>query len=142
MDKDNCLVKVQSEDGKTFDMLVLKEFEYKNKKYAVLSEIDHCNCGDDCGCDEDCDCGCQEGEKCTCEGKCHCNDDCECGDDCHCDDECNCGCHGKCHHDDEPILCLLEITKDKDGSEIFKSIDDEKLFDKLVKEADKVLYED
>ena len=36
----------------------------------------------------------------------------------------------------------LEISKDKDGNEVFKSIDDEKLFNELVEEADKVLYED
>lgn len=111
MDKDNCLVKVQSEDGKTFDMLILKEFDYKKKKYAVLTEIDACGCG--------------------------------CEDECHCDEDCDCGCHEEeCHCDDEPMLCLLEITKDKDGKEIFKSIDDEKLFNELVEEADRILYED
>ena len=128
MEKDNCLVKVQGEDGKTFDMLILKEFEYKDKKYAVLTEMDHCSCDDDCNCDEDCDCGCQDGEECTCEGNCHCDDECGCNEGCHCHEE--------------PMLCLLEITKDKDGSEVFKSIDDEKLFNELVEEADKVLYED
>jgi hypothetical protein len=124
MDKDNCLVKVEGEDGKVFDMLILKEFDYKNKKYAVLSEIDACGCHHKCECDDDCDCGCNEGEECTCE------------------DECDCGCEGHCHSDEEPLLCLLEITKDKGGNEIFKSIDDEKLFNELVEEADKILYED
>ena len=131
MDKDNCLVKVEGEDGKIFNMLILKEFDYKNKKYAVLTEIEH-----GCDCDETCDCGCQDGEECTChsheECSCGCSDDKECS----CEDEC-CGCHS-----DEPVLCLLEISKDKEGNEVFKSIDDEKLFNELVEEADKVLYED
>ena len=125
MEKDNCLVRVENEDGKTYDMLILKEFEYKDKKYAVLTEInedchcgcdDECNCGDECNCDDNCNCGCNEGKE------------------CHCDHDCKC--------EDEPFLCLLEVAKDKDGNEIFKSIDDEKLFNKLIEEADKVLYED
>lgn len=136
MDKDNCLVKVQGEDGKVFNMLILKEFDYKNKKYAVLTEIEHdCHCDDECDCDETCDCGCQEGKECTCHDECHCG----CSHDEH---ECSCEDGCGCHHDDEPMLCLLEITKDKDGNEMFKSIDDEKLFNELVEEADKVLYED
>ena len=40
------------------------------------------------------------------------------------------------------MLCLLEITKDKDGNEVFKSIDDENLFNELVEKADKILYKD
>ena len=120
MEKENNLVRVEGEDGKTFDMLILNEFEHKNKKYAILSEIDHCHCDEDCNCDEDCDCGCQDGKECTCEDECHCG----------------------CHCDEEPIVCLLEITKDKDGNEIFKSIDDEKLFNELVEKADKILYKD
>lgn len=148
MEKENNLVRVEGEDGKTFDMLILNEFEHKNKRYAILSEIAHCNCDDDCNCDEDCDCGCQDGKECTCEGECHCgchnecDEDCDCGcqegKECTCEDECHCG----CHCDEEPIVCLLEITKDKDGNEVFKSIDDEKLFNELVEKADKVLYED
>lgn len=125
MDKDNCLVKVQGEDGKTFDMLILKEFDYKDKRYAILSEFDACGCSDEC--DDECDCGCESDE-------CTCGDDCECG--CHEENhECHCGC-------DEPMLCILEIAKDKDGSEVFKSIDDEKLFNELVEEADKFICED
>ena len=134
MDKDNCLLKVQGEDGKVFNMLILKEFDYKNKKYAVLTEIEHnCSCDEDCDCDETCDCGCQEGKECTCHDECSCG----CAHEDH-----ECSCEGGCHSDDEPMLCLLEITKDKDGNEMFKSIDDEKLFNELVEEADKVLYED
>lgn len=93
---DNNLVKIETEDGKTLNLLILEEFEYKNKKYALLSELDHM-----CECEEDCDC-----EKCDC---------------------------------DDEDLYLLEITKDKDGSEIFKSIDDEKLFDEVSSELEKLL---
>ena len=136
MDKENNLVKVQDENGKTFDMLILNEFEHKNKKYAILTEIDACHCGDDCDCDDDCDCG----------KECHCDESCDCGcqegKECTCEGECHCGCQEGCHCDDEPMLCLLEITKDKDGNEVFKSIDDEKLFNELVEKADKLLYED
>ena len=120
MDKDNCLVKVQGEDGKVFDMLILKEFDYKNKKYAVLTEIDSCMCG----CHDECDCGDED---------CHCADECGCHEE---DHECN------CRHDDEPTLCLLEITTDSEGNELFKSIDDEKMFNELVEEADRILYKD
>src|SRR5574344_1269998 len=106
MEDENNLVRVESENGEFLDMLILKEFDYKEKKYAVLMEMDSCKCGDDCDCedkcdcDEDCDCGCQEGKECNCH------------------EECNC--------DGEKALCILEITKDKDGNEVFKSIDDEK----------------
>lgn len=147
MEKDNCLVQVEGEDGKVFNMLILKEFDYKNKKYAVLTEVDKCHCGckDECDCDDDCECGCNEGEECNCEHECHCHDNCDCDDDCECG--CNegkeCTCEHECHcKDEEDVLCILEITKDKDGNEIFKSIDDEKLFNEIVEEADKVLYED
>ena len=126
MEKDNCLVRVENEDGKTYEMLILKEFEYKEKKYAVLTEIN-----------EDCHCGCDE--DCECKDNCNCDDDCDCG--CNEGKECHCNEHNcECEH--EPFLCLLEVTKDKDGNEIFKSIDDEKLFNKLIEEADKVLCED
>lgn len=102
--EDNKLVKIESEDGKSYNMLILNEFDHKNKKYAVLMEMK------DCGCDDDCDC----------------EHDCDCGDDC-------------CCSHDEPILCILEITKDKDGNEIFKSIDDEKTFNEVASKADEIL---
>ena len=139
MDKDNSLVKVQGEDGKIFNMLILKEFDYKNKKYAVLTEFDKCYCED--GCDETCDCGCNEKKECTCDDdcKCNCHEECDCGckEENSCHDQCGCG-----HCNDEPMLCLLEILKDKDGNEIFKSIDDEIIFNELVEEADKILFKD
>ena len=116
MKDDNNLVKVESEDGKTFNLLVLKEFDYKKKKYAVLTQIDGCNCEDECDCGEkcdcECDCGCKEGKECTC-------------DDCSCNDS----------------VFILEITKDKEGKEIFKSIDDEDLFNEVVDKADELFSE-
>ena len=92
----------------------IKDVEAEEKVTEVEETEKECSCG--CGCSENCDCGCQEGKECTCNDECHC--------------------------EQEPILCLLEITKDKEGNEVFKSIDDEKLFDEIVKEADKILYED
>ena len=108
--EDNKLVKIESEDGKSYNMLILNEFDHKNKKYAVLMEMK------DCGCDDDCDC----------EHDCECEHDCDCGDDC-------------CCSHDEPMLCILEITKDKDGNEIFKSIDDEKTFNEVASKVDEIL---
>ena len=128
---ENNLVKVQTEDGEELNLLILEEFEYKKKKYAVLTELDNCDCGDDCDCKEgkECtcgdDCGCKEGKECTCGDDCGCKEgkECTCGDDCGCDDE---------------SLFILEITKDKDGNEIFKSIDDDKLFEELINETEKL----
>ncbi len=107
---ENNLVRFEDENGKTFEMIILKEFDYKKKKYAVLMSGD-CSCGDDCNCHDD--------------------------KECNCDDECECGCHGS-----KKEVFLLEITKDKDNNEMFKQIEDEKLFDEVVKEADKILYEE
>ena len=136
--EDNNLVKIETEDGETLNLLILEEFEYKNKKYALLSNLDNtCNCGEECDCDDDCNCG----DDCKCNEDCNCEDDCNCGDHCNCGDDCNCGNHCDCGDDCncEDDLYLLEITKDKDGSEIFKSIDDDKLFDEVSKELEKLL---
>ena len=62
----NNVVKFENEEGKVFEMLILKEFDYKEKKYAVLLDSD-------CNCDETCECGCQD------NGECTCGDDCDCG---------------------------------------------------------------
>jgi hypothetical protein len=48
MENENNLVRVESEDGKVYNLLILKEFDYKKKKYAILTELD--------GCDDDCNC--------------------------------------------------------------------------------------
>ena len=45
--EDNKLVKIESEDGKSYNMLILNEFDHKNKKYAVLMEMNNCGCDDD-----------------------------------------------------------------------------------------------
>ena len=116
MENENNLVRVESEDGKVYNLLILKEFDYKKKKYAILTELD---ASDD-------DCHCKEGKECTCGDDCNCKEgkECTCGDDCHCENE---------------SIFILEITKDKDGNEIFKSIDDEKTFDEIVEKADELL---
>ena len=82
--EDNKLVKIESEDGKSYNMLILNEFDHKNKKYAVLMEMNNCGCDDDCDCEHDCDSNCD----------CECEHDCDCGDDC-------------CCSHDEPMLCIL-----------------------------------
>ena len=51
--EDNKLVKIESEDGKSYNMLILNEFDHKNKKYAVLMEMNNCGCDDDCDCEHD-----------------------------------------------------------------------------------------
>ena len=142
---ENNLVKVQTEDGEELNLLILEEFEYKKKKYAVLTELDNCDCEDDCGCKEgkECtcgdDCGCKEGKECTCGDDCGCKEgkECTCGDDCGCKEGKECTCKDDCNCDDESLF-ILEITKDKDGNEIFKSIDDDKLFEELINETEKL----
>lgn len=101
MNEENNIVRFETDEGEVFDMIVIKEFEYKDKKYAVLIE--------DSICDNNCDCGCKE------------------------DKECN------CNHNE---ICILEISKDKDNNDIFITIDDEKLYNEVIEEADKILYED
>ena len=128
---ENNLVKVQTEDGEELNLLILEEFEYKKKKYAVLTELDNCDCGDDCGC--------KEGKECTCGDDCGCKEgkECTCGDDCGCKEGKECTCEDDCGCDDESLF-ILEITKDNDGNEIFKSIDDDKLFEELINETEKL----
>ena len=120
MKNDNNLVVVETEDGKELKLLILEEFDYKKKKYAILTELENCEC--------ECDCGCKEGKECTCGDDCGCKEgkECTCGDDCNCNNE---------------SLFILEITKDKDGNEIFKSIDDDKLFDEVVNKAEEIFGE-
>ena len=64
--EDNKLVKIESEDGKSYNMLILNEFDHKNKKYAVLMEMNNCGCDEDCDCEHDCDSNCD----CECEHDC------------------------------------------------------------------------
>lgn len=114
-------VRFEGENKETFDMIILKEFDYNKKKYAVLMEDNSCSCG----CNDECSC---EHDK-----KCDCNDD-----NCHCDDDCDCGCKKDC---DEGVY-ILEITMDEYGNEVFKSIEDEKTFNEVANKADELLYED
>ena len=37
------------------------------------------------------------------------------------------------------MICILAITKDNDGNEIFKSIDDEETFNEVASCADEIL---
>lgn len=106
MEETNNVISFKDEKGNTFEMIVLKEFDYKSKRYAVLMDD---NCDDDCNCEEECTCGCND------------------------DKECNCN---------ENNIYILEITKDKKGNEILKEIEDKKILDAVIKEADRVLYEE
>lgn len=115
MDEMTSRVKFEGDNGESFEMIVLKEFDYKKRRFAVLME-DGCNCH--CN-DDSCTCN-HEGK----EDKCTC-DECDC-------DECDC---------DDNGLYILEVAMDEYGNEVFKPIEDEKLFDEVIEKADKVLYE-
>ena len=115
MDEMTSRVKFEGDNGESFEMIVLKEFDYKKRRFAVLME-DGCNCH--CN-DDSCTCN-HEGK----EDKCTC-DECDC-------DECDC---------DDNGLYILEVAMDEYGNEVFKPIEYEKLFDEVIEKADKVLYE-
>ena len=145
---ENNKVEFKDENNEIFEMVILKEFEHKKKKYAILME-DDCKCDDHCECNDDCECD----DHCGCDDHCECNDDCDCGcnDHCECDDDCDCDCgcddHCECNDDcdcgcNDKGIYIFEITKDKDGNEVFEPIKDEKEFEDVVKKADKVLYEE
>ncbi len=112
MEKLDNIVKFETETGETIEMIVLKEFEHKKNKYAILMDAHGCDCDDDCKCDD----------------KCECDDDCKCEDEC--DDDCGCGGEG---------FYLFKREKDKDGKDIYKSIEDEKEIEEVLKEVEKVL---
>lgn len=80
----------EDEDGTKFEMTILKEFNYKNKNYAVLMEDDEH--------EEECDC--------------------------------------------EKNIGILEVIKEKDGTETFVTIEDDTLFDEVVTEAERKIYEE
>lgn len=80
----------EDEDGTKFEMTILKEFNYKNKNYAVLMEGDEHK--------EECDC--------------------------------------------EKNIGILEVIKEKDGTETFVTIEDDTLFDEVVNEAERKIYEE
>lgn len=55
MEKDMKKVVLTDENGDEYELDVVKEFDYKDKKYIVLYE-DGCGCEDDCDCHEECEC--------------------------------------------------------------------------------------
>jgi hypothetical protein len=87
-------VRFEDDNGNTFEMILLKEFTYNKKKYAVLMEADSCE---------------------TCNEGCHCED---------------------------KNMGILEVTKDKDGKDVFITIEDDKLFEEAVAKAEEALLED
>ena len=112
MEKLDNLVKFETETGETIEMIVLKEFTNKKNKYAILMDAHGCECGDECDCEDDC-----KGD-----------DKCSCGDKC--DDDCDCGGEG---------FYLFKIEKDKDGKDVYKSIEDDSEIEEVLKEVEKVL---
>ncbi|HHT38655.1 MAG TPA: DUF1292 domain-containing protein [Mollicutes bacterium] len=64
MEKEIKTATVVDENGEEFELAVIKEIEYKDKKYAVLYEGDSCECDFDEECEEDCECGCHEDDDC------------------------------------------------------------------------------
>jgi uncharacterized protein YrzB (UPF0473 family) len=67
MEKEIKTAILTDEDGKEYELEVIKEFDYKDKHYAVLyDEYDECDeeeceCNDEC--DEECTCGCHHDEE-------------------------------------------------------------------------------
>jgi len=114
MEKEIKIATLVGEDGVEYELEVVKEFDYKDKKYAVLYE-DDCDCDNECECDED-DCKCGE----------ECEEECEC--DCH-EDECDCDGH----------IYVLEVVKGEDGKELYNEID-ESLMEELIPIVEKELY--
>ena len=122
MDEERDYVVFTDEDGKEFELDVIKYFFYKDNEYAILAD---CSCGCDCeSCEEECDD--EEGglyimriivsedgqteefvppededmdeliamaEEVLGEDDCCCGEDCDCGED-----DCGCGEHEHdCH---------------------------------------------
>ena len=55
MDEMTSRVKFEGDNGESFEMIVLKEFDYKKRRFAVLME-DGCNChcnDDSCTCNHE-----------------------------------------------------------------------------------------
>jgi uncharacterized protein YrzB (UPF0473 family) len=82
------------EDGVEYELEVIKEFNYKDKRYAVLYE-EGCHCEDECECDDEC------------------GDDCEC--DCHSEED-------MCEDSDH--IYILEVIKDDDGNDTYNEVDE------------------
>ncbi len=50
MAKENKKVVLNYEDGGEIELEIIKEFEYKGKKYALMFDKEELDCGDDCQC--------------------------------------------------------------------------------------------
>jgi len=95
MKKEMKEVILNDEDGNELTLNLFKEFEYKNKTYAILFE-DH-----------------------------------ECDDEC--DDECD--------HEEGHNVYIMEVKKDNDKEEYIE-VNNDKLIEELIDEAEKLIYEE
>jgi len=130
MEKEIEVVTITDENGEEFELEVLKEFNYKDKKYIVLYENMGCTCDEECECHHDED---ECGDECTCD-----HDSDECDDECTCDhdsDECDDNC------EEEGQIYLFEISKNDKGEEVFEEVD-EKLMEEIIPIVEKELYEE
>ncbi len=122
MEKEVKLAVLVDEDGVEYELEIVKEFDYKDKKYAVLYE-GNCSCNEECCCEED-----DEDEEHDCEE--NDNDDCECGSNC------------DCHEDDEECdghIYVFEVVRDEEGKEVYNEVDPG-LMEELIPIVEKELY--
>lgn len=125
MEKEVKMATLVDEEGSEYELEVVKEFDYKDKKYAVLYD-DACDCDDEDESEEETDDESEEEEEeetCECDEKC--DDDCEC----HCHDEDDCGGH----------IYVLEVVKGEDGKDSYGEVD-ESLMEELIPIVEKELY--
>lgn len=113
MEKEIKVVTFTDEEGNQVELEVLVEFNHNDKDYVVLY-------------DNACECECEcEDEACDCEEEC--DDDCDCECDCHDEDPC------------EGRIYVLEVTKDEEGKEDYKEINETEL-EELLPIVEKELY--
>lgn len=112
MEEETKVVTMTDEDGEEFELEVVKEFEYKNKKYVVLYE-------EGCSCDDDCE------------------EDCECDDECDCEEDCDCDCHEEDGCDGH--IYIFEAVSNEDGKAEYREID-ESLMEEILPVVEKELY--
>lgn len=110
MGKEMKKVVLADENGDEYELEVVKEFDYKDKKYIVLYE-DGCKCEDDCECHEECEC----------------DDECE--------DDCDCECHSEC----DEYIYIMEVVKTEDGNEEYREVAED-LMKEIVPIVEKELY--
>lgn len=115
MDYEDNYIQLVDEDGKEFNFEHIMTFDYKEKKYVVLTPVDEDVFEDDDTEDLEALDGAtkEDVEKCHCE-ECHC-------DECECEDE----------DEEEGELIILELAQDENGDDTFLSIDDDDLLDEL-----------